>query len=278
MYRASKFIALIVMGLTLYSNPSKAGVITRDCYVFSGVPEPKLPSESEIFIFVDQTTVLNDELKQMVIDRASDYLADGRGFTVAKFSSFLKDQVTNVTATGKIQMDLTRELRGGLPRPTVRNFDSCKTTQLIEAQGRLAKELINLMNKSDSNIIRSDIIDSMISLSRMVRESTAQKKVVFLISDMLENSARFSFYGKGREINEEQLIAKLKETTSFADFGRAKIVILGAGVVSSTTANQQSYQDKNFLLKLEGFWRNWFSRSNALVDVFGTPSVINPIK
>ena len=270
-------LTLIVVATFGYSTELLAGPTTRDCYKESQIQASDEAIEGHEFVLIDETTQLNDSLKQMVILRASHYLREGYGFSVGKFSSFVPGRTLDIVSTGVIQQNLPADVRDHVSMSKLKHFDSCRGTQKIEALQNLKSAINSTLNNGSNKIIKSDIIASLKEFSRYVRQAKAKRKVVFLVSDMLENSSYTSFYGSGKNFNIESLLAKLKSQNGFADFGGAKVVVLGAGVQSKDENGTQkgNYQNQQFLDHLQSFWSQWFSLSDAEIIDFGRPSVIN---
>lgn len=97
--------------------------------------------------------------------------------------------------------------------------------------------------------------------------------VVFLISDMLENSDYASFYAKN-QIKNLVVADELKKAQThnlFADLSGARVYVTGAGLISDDI--KQSYRSGRTMDALNAFWAGYFNRSNASLAGFGTPSL-----
>jgi hypothetical protein len=105
---------------------------------------------------------------------------------------------------------------------------------------------------------------------------TAEKThdhVVFLISDMLENSDYTSFYAKN-QIKNLVVADELKNARThnlFADLSGARIYVTGAGLITDDI--KQGYRSGKTMDALNAFWNGYFSQSNASLAGFGTPSL-----
>jgi hypothetical protein len=63
----------------------------------------------------------------------------------------------------------------------------------------------------------------------------------------------------------------------FADFGGAKIYVMGAGLVSEQGKAKGVYRDPKMMQALKAFWTEWFKRSNAELVKFGMPEMLGSI-
>jgi hypothetical protein len=274
---------ILWMVLVLTGSPCLAdGVknVVRDCYANARIDAPSLPAEAEIFVFIDETTVLDDNLKQVAIDRATGFLGENRAFTVGRFSAFVQGHYADLVASGRIQKDFGDDLRNDLPRPKVKDFDGCRNLQIMDAKRGIGYSMLDIMNGASSSIVRSDIIASLKIFSKAVAESSANLKVMFLVSDMLENSSLANFYEKnGLGSVRDNTIKDLEKAAAFGNFTGAKVYVLGSAMIPSKDSKAvASYQDPKKLERLERFWSDWFDRSNAHLVAFGKPSLTVEIK
>jgi len=254
--------------------------VVRDCYALNRIAAPATPPEAELFVFVDETTELDDNLKQVAIDRATAFLNANRAFTVGRFSAFVQGHYADVVASGAIQPDLSDDQKQSLPRPKVKDFASCRDLQISDARKGLGFAMLGLMNGASTDIIRSDIMASLQLLSKAVTASPSKRKLVLVVSDMLENSSIASFYEKGgMGTVRDTTIKDAEKAGAFGDFGGATVYVLGGAVIPFKEKKAiASYHDPRRLEQLEKFWRAWFDRSNAHLALFGEPSLTVDIK
>jgi hypothetical protein len=91
---------------------------------------------------------------------------------------------------------------------------------------------------------------------------------------MLENSSITSFYAKN-SVRGIDAKAELGKVGTFGDFGGARVYVAGAGSIVTTGKKQvETYRDPKTMDALEMFWREYFTRSNASLAVFGKPSLM----
>jgi hypothetical protein len=254
--------------------------VGSDCYAATKIAAPKAPLAASIFIFVDETTVLDERLKQEAIDLAAGFLAENRGFMVGRFSAFIQGRYADITTTGLIQPNLTDEQRYVLPRTQIRDFDNCYARQNTAVKEGIGEATMEIMANATSEIVRSDIMTSLQGFSKAVAADTSSRKVVLVVSDMLENSSIASFYEKGGLGNVgDGVIKDAAAAHAFGDFGGAEVYVLGGAVIPPQGKQPSgSYRDPKKLDRLEKFWSAWFRNSNAKLVAFGKPALVQPIR
>lgn len=70
----------------------------------------------------------------------------------------------------------------------------------------------------------------------------------------------------------------LQKLNMFADFGGAKVYVMGAGLVSEQGKAKGVYRDPKMMQALKAFWTEWFKRSNAELVEFGMPEMLGSIQ
>jgi hypothetical protein len=155
--------------------------------------------------------------------------------------------------------------------------------QLDYGRKAAAAALNKALSGSSADLARSDVMGSLKELSGRVRQSTARDKVVFMISDMLENSSVSSFYANRnvRALNPGVELKKAETAQQLGDFSGARIFVLGAGLVQDNAGGRNHdsgvYRDPKTIGLLRQFWEQYFTRSNAKLIEFGTPALMVPV-
>jgi hypothetical protein len=125
---------------------------------------------------------------------------------------------------------------------------------------------------------------SLKELSSRIRQSTAREKIVFLVSDMLENSGISSFYASKnvRAIEPAVELKKAQEAQVVGDFGGARVFVLGAGLVQGNAGGKNKdigvYRNPKAMSALRQFWDTYFEASHAVLAEFGAPALLSPVK
>ena len=109
----------------------------------------------------------------------------------------------------------------------------CLKSQSEFARKTAAGALNNALNGASGDLAKSDVMAALRELSGRVRQSPAKEKILFVVSDMLENSSISSFYSN-RKIRNLDISAEIKKATTshqIGDFAGARVFVLGAGLV-----------------------------------------------
>lgn len=254
----------------------------KSCYDLAKIEGKNTAINKELFVLVDQTTSLDDELKQSVIQNSVANVNYGNAFTVAKFSAFVQGNYSGVVTSAQLDWPLKEDIRNDTPKKLLQGYDKCMKAQVGYAKKTLDDSINKTFGASTNTIVRSDILKSLQELAKnTVKTSMAKQKTVFIVSDMLENSSITSFYYKNG-VKKIDPIAKMKIVEAnkmLADFGGANIYILGAGLVPSTSKTaSDSYRDPKTMNALQEFWKMYFKKSNAKLIEFGQPALLNTVK
>lgn len=266
--------------LALHSWLAHAQGAIPTCYN-STVTAVSSQAALELFVLIDQTTLLDTNLQQAVANQVRPFLAPGNAFSVVVFSAFMQGKYTQVLASGHLDAALSKEQRNAAPKSVLAKFDQCFTRQPQQAAQVLGAALRSGFGGSSTDVQKSDILASLKDISSKVRQSSSKEKVVLLVSDMLENSSVTSFYANNaiRKIDPPKEMQLVSKGQFLADFDGARIYVLGAGLLSASgKSSQQKYRDPKTMQALSSFWQEFFSQSNGKLLEVGTPDLLNQIK
>ena len=241
---------------------------------------PAVPLAKELFVLIDQTTLLDDQLKQSVAEQVRPFLSKGNGFSVLVFSAFTQGKYTQLLTSGQLDHAMPDVLRSDVSKPVLGKFDQCITRQAGLAGQTVGGALRSAFEGSSGEIAKSDVLASLKDISGKVRQSKATEKVVLLVSDMLENSSVSSFYANQsvRKIDPSKEMKLATDNNLIADFNGARVYVLGAGLLSDDAKKKATYRDPKTMLALAGFWKSYFEKSNAQLIEFGQPALLNQAK
>lgn len=273
---------LLLFPMLLFSCVAAAGNndAAPTCYS-EKMSAPKVTTDTEIFLVIDQTTLFDGDLEQSIADNVRPFLKSGNAFSVTQFSAYTQGHYTEVLVSGKLDTELPKGVRDDISKPALTKFDQC-----MALQPRLAGQLVGGAMKaafggSSSDIAKSDIFASLKDISGKVRQSTAQHKIVLLASDMLENSSVSSFYAKQavRLINVDKELKLVAENQLYGDFGGARVYVVGAGLLAEDAKHPKGiYRSTQTMQALSKFWTGYFQKSNAELVEFGQPALLNPVR
>lgn len=243
---------------------------------------PFPPTARELLVVVDQTTPLSPALQQSVADNIKPFLVAGSSFSIVVFSAYTQGHYTEMLASGKLDTALPADLRNDIAKPLLAKLDLCQQRQPQQAAQAAGQALRAAYQGTSSNIAKSDIYASLKSISSVVKQSAATDKVVLIVSDMLENSSVANFYaeqGKSvRNVVASKELRAVEDNQLLADFGGARVYIIGAGLLADDVVHNKSYRDPKTMQSLQTFWREYFNKSNAKLVEFGQPALLNPVR
>ncbi len=271
---------LLLSAMALCTSSMAATDAIASCYD-SKLSAPAVPLEKEIFVIVDQTTLLDDQLKQSVANQIRPFLTTGNGFSVVVFSAFTQGKYTQLLTSGQLDHPLPAEQRNDVSKPRLSKLDQCMTRQSALAGQVMGSALRTAFEGTSGEIAKSDVLASLKDISGKVRQSQAAEKVVLLVSDMLENSSISSFYASQsvRRIDPEREMKLASDSQLIGNFGDARIYVIGAGLLSDDAKkNKAAYRDPKTMQALASFWKSYFDKSKAQLMEFGQPALLNQVK
>ncbi|MCA1324875.1 hypothetical protein [Herbaspirillum sp. alder98] len=280
----TKHVVAALMGA--YCMASHAGLVNDipSCYTASKIGVPIPAPQTELFVAIDQTTPLDATLQQSVRENVGRLITPGAAYVMASFSSFGQGHYLQVLSAGTLEAPVPDKMRDDISVKALTNFDACMKGQLDYGRKAAAGSLGQAMTGASPDFAKSDILAAMKELSSRVRQSTATNKIVFLVSDTLENSSISSFYANRnvRNIDPVVELKKAEAAQQIGDFGGARVFILGAGLIQDGSAGKSKdsgvYRDPKTMQNLRQFWSKYFEKSNATLVDFGAPALLSPVR
>lgn len=273
------------LGLILACSAAHAGIANDipSCYVVNRMPVSAPATELELFVMVDQTTLFDDTLQGSIRENVGRLIKANSAYVIAGFSSYAQGRYLNVLSAGTIEGQIAPKLRDDISVKQLGSFDACMARQLDFGRRTAATALQSILSGAASDIAKSDILGSLKEMSGRVRESKAKDKVLFLASDMLENSGVTSFYSSRavRMIDPAAELKKAEAARLIGDFGGARVFVLGAGLVQEDRGGKHTqgvYRDPKTINALRAFWEKYFAASNAKLEEFGAPALLSPVR
>jgi len=267
---------LMSMSVTTFAGTQSA---IQSCYSDKLNAPKGAKVGTELFIIIDQTTVFDSELKQSIANNIKPFLLPGNALSVTKFSAFTKGHYTDVVVNVVLDAQLSQAERNDVSKPVLAKFDQCTKSQLKLAGKAIGGGLKAAFGDSTKTIDKSDVLTSLKDISARVKKSTADRKIVLLASDMLENSSLSSFYSKHavRLIEPKKELEIFTKNGAIGDFGGADVFVIGAGLLSEEVQSAKVYRSPQVMGSLKNFWEEWFDRSKANLRDFGAPALLSPV-
>jgi len=279
-------LALLTVSTCMLTSVSALAGVQNDipsCYRANPQLGKSSPSvQTELFILIDQTTLLDSRLQNSVRENVLRLIRPGHSFTLAVFSAFAQGRYMEILNSGALEVGLSESDRDTISASALRSFDACLSGQAAYGLKLIQTALAHAFSDSSSSLARSDVMASIKDLSQRVRVSVAKEKIVFIVSDMLENSSISSFYSASnlRLIDPAQELRKAQAAQMIGDFNGARVFVLGAGIVGENTKQpgKTPYRDPKAISALREFWISLLSHSNATVVEFGAPSLLSAVR
>ena len=274
----------LVLATSLLGGNAWAGAIDAipTCYDNKLVGTAPAVVESELFVVIDQTTLLDGGLKQSVADNLKPFLAAGNAFQIITFSAYTQGHYTEVLASGKLDAPMEASRRNDVSKTALAKFDQCMARQPQLAAQVAGGALRAAFDGTSGEIAKSDVLASLKSIAELSRKSRARNRIVLLVSDMLENSSVSSFYAdRGhsvRKIDPAKEMQLAEQNQLLGDFGGARVYVIGAGLLSEDGKKSKSYRDPKTMQALAGFWKTYLEKSGAQLVEFGQPALLSPIR
>jgi hypothetical protein len=272
--KISKWCLLLLAGVSALAQAADRNDIPS-CYDYAKLSQYR-PANSgrELVVIIDQTVKVPLQIKNASWQQIMRFSQPGDHVVLYQFSALLQNNFMQRLFDGRLEPLLTdKKIRDNQGMESLKNLDKC----LSEQKQYFASALGGLMAKSfaekGDNIAKSEILDSLKRISHDLEQDEKASRTLFLISDMLENSAFDSFYRNNalRLLSPEKELQQVKQQNLLADFAGAKVFVAGAGLIDTDAKN--NYRSGKIIQQLEIFWRDYFTASNAELVSFGAPAL-----
>jgi len=217
---------LLLLSLLTLSSLLFARNDVPSCYDALDLNNPNPSIEKELFILVDQTTPLDKNIMIYTYKNMMKYIKNGYAVTIASFSANSNGKYTDVAYSGKLENLLENNAKHDIAKKALRKYEGCMNGQYKYAKKKATKALVTTLKGANKNLPHSDIVKSLDDIAtHIIKPSLAKKKVVLLVSDMIEHSSVTTFYSKGslKKINVKKEIEKVNKSNYMANFDGAKV-------------------------------------------------------
>nr|WP_321278134.1 hypothetical protein [uncultured Vibrio sp.] len=125
----------------------------------------------------------------------------------------------------------------------------------------------------EDNYPQTELVGALFDISSdLIAKSKANRKIVLVVSDMLENSKQLTFYKRGQVSvpSAEKALTKIESLDAKGNFDNADIHVIGAGYLNGG----KNYTNHNSMTQLERFWTQILNNANGNVKQFGKPNLL----
>lgn len=274
-----KHSILLSIITTLSGNVyADAGNQLPSCYAANKMEMAAPATKHEVFILIDETTVLDENLQNALFSITKSLVKPGVKFSLLSFSAFTQGRYLSPKVSGVLELPLLKKARSSVGVKVLKNFDACMAGQANYGLSLVSKAEKTVLQNSSSDLKKSDVLASIAEVSHLVKNSTIQKKTVLIVSDMLENSTVSSFYAEKnvRRIDPVKEMNIASKEKMLGDFSGADIYVMGAGIVPEN--GKAVYRDPKTMQALKSFWQTYFQKSNAVLVEFGQPALLGKVE
>ncbi|VVP70919.1 hypothetical protein PS918_01092 [Pseudomonas fluorescens] len=242
------------------------------CYDASKLSEFKpAPSGRQLVIVVDQTIRMPEDIQRSAWEKIDRFVQEGDQVKLYTFSAFVPGEYMRLQADVTLEVQASEAVRNEMGMSKLRQLDTCMKAQKAGFVRGVGGLFVKAMRDANNDNPKSEILHALREVGTDMSQQPARDRVVFLISDMLENSDYASFYANSaiQNLNVAQQIQKASDKALFADLGGARVYVAGAGLV--TDSIKQKYRSGKTMDLLNEFWSAYFDKSRATLESFGAP-------
>ena len=235
--RISRLVrAAAALACCLALNPTAQAGLVNDvpsCWAATHLAPTGAPYDRLVYVLLDQTVQLDPTLDQSVVDNTMRLLQPGTKFVIAEFSAFSQGHYLHVLHTGILEKPLPAARVSNTPIQAAKHLAECLGMQRNFAERMVMTTLAGVLKSSTSTLDQSDIMQALKTVSRAVRNDPAKQKLVFVVTDGLENSSVTSFYAHNaaRNIDPKTELAKAAAAHEFGNFGGATVYVMGGAMM-----------------------------------------------
>lgn len=237
--------------------------------------------EATLFVVADESVGFDRNMIMRANEMMVEWLEPGRSVEVIRFSSGVKGRYTEVVSSGRLDPEPSDSFTNNLKRSELARFDKLHRQQLMLAKIQAQKALLSIIKTSNSSVPYSDIVSNMKHVGDHIKQYASNRKVVLVISDMLENSSIITFYSKGhvKTVNPDAALKAVADAGMVADFGEnVDVYVLGLGYFwAGEGSGKERYLDPKRASKVKEFWKRYFETSHANVREIGMPLMYGTI-
>jgi hypothetical protein len=253
-----------------------------DCYAPKELVSLRPKATVSAVVLLDETTVFAEDIKPVIQAHVKNFVSPGLELLIYKFSAYVNGKYTSPVLAATFARPFTEKESYDVRKSSAKGFERCIEIQKIRAEVAIEAALRSFFSQATSDIPRSEIVAAMKDIGdNVLPRLTGQRKVVLLVSDMLENSQLSSFYSKGgvRKIDAQAELSKVNAKTLTTDLRRADVYVFGAGLLpSDVKQGAPTYRDQATMGALREFWKGHIEMSHGTLKEFGQPLLLSAIR
>lgn len=281
---SKKALTSLLMALAVTASPALARDDLGNCYrtLSSHVAKADIKAPNrELFILIDRTTRSSADLRKELIDKTLRYLQRGDRVSIVTFSAYSNRHYTKLVFTGTLEERPMHTDMEALPIKKAKAFDRCMQIQWKKGKLLIAKRLLDVMTKEESedyDYKQTELIGTLNTLAKdLIQRSKAQDRTALIFSDMISNSSLTSFFDNKRRvrlISPGKELKKVKAAGMIPNLENTKVFIIGSGYIEKG----KLYQDAHRMKALRTFWEKFFQEAKASLKGYGEPMLLTELE
>jgi len=270
-----KGLITLVLLLCCLNGQSFAGTLLDKCYRQPSLVPPPFSPTRTLYVFIDQTTNLNQNMKDSITNLVTQWGSQGENVKITRFSANIKGQYSELVfdEVGNNQPS-EAYLFHIRPGPKRRLLKCLRERDKLFDQ-KLKKALDKTLKLTNDKLPKTNLLHALKDFARqIVKDDKTKDKTVLLVSDGLENSNLLSFHQRGRIriINSRRALQQARRNKLIPKWNQATVYMLGLGHIS----DKNFYASPRVINPLKTFWKNYFKEGDAIVHPYslGTPMIL----
>ncbi len=244
------------------------------CYDFLKLSDLKPESSGRELIFIiDETTTLPKSLQTSSYNHIKRFIQPGDSFQLYRLSAYMPNNFLQLEYAATLENTITPKKRNSVGMLSLKKLDRCLEQQQSVFLDSLVKKMKLSFGNEHKNIAKSEILYSLQQIGKNTHKNDVKHRLVFIVSDMLENSRFTSFYAKNqiKEINPTLELNKVEKNKLLANLTGWHVYVEAAGLGKHNA--KYGYRSGKTMQKLESFWKQYFEASGATLEGFGAPAL-----
>ncbi|MDH5301989.1 MAG: hypothetical protein OEW58_11565 [Gammaproteobacteria bacterium] len=273
MQRQKKIFKLLLVAGLLLPLSSWAKGATSTCYGHINYGERiDTHPKRALYIIVDQTIDMSKSMPSKIAELVHGWGQPGDLIKIARFSANMRDHFPSVEYTVQWDPRPSEKYLYSLRWSDKKLLEECLQRQAGDRKEALGKALRKVLAGTDSRTPKTEIFNSLKTLSKYMLDRDIKDKAVLIISDGLENSPVTNFYGhRGvRKVDTLKEMNKVRRQGLVSNWNGARIYLYGLGL----PPQKQKFVDMNTVQSLSKFWEHYFVEGEGKVVAFGTPELL----
>lgn len=228
--------------------------------------------DTEVFVLVDESTYFDNEAQEDIYKKIVPFVKQNTRINIDSFTEYSKTRKNKDLGSYYIYSDLTNDEKDEIGRTLLGSVKDCLDSAKVAAYSGIKKDLEKAFRKKNDNLKKSEILRNLRIYTRNnVRYSKAKRKVVIILSDMLQNSEYMSFYknGKVKLLDIDKELDNVKKNRLFSTFNGAEVYTYGLGLVE-INSSKDSARNLRVLDGLIMFWEDYVSESGGIPKGFSS--------